>query len=136
MADAAEQIIRVDFACNDEHGMDTGRAERVSVGDLNLECQLIGGGIVLKHLAGTDAKHRGAVQVGRLRFWHNGYKYGVGNWCWDGYWLEESDVLKLINYLIRQKYWHCNDGPCDQFDKFNSAQPFTMEDLENCLEEA
>jgi hypothetical protein len=133
-SEARSISIRVDFACNDEHGHDTGMAERVTIDDLELECRLIGGGIVLKQLAGTDTNGRHAVQIGKLRFWHNGYKYGVGNWCWDGYWLDASDALKLINYLMRQKYWHCESGPCDQFEKFADQQPFTLEDLQNCLE--
>jgi hypothetical protein len=126
--------IRVDFACNDEHGHDTGLAERVNIGDLELECTLIGSGIVLKRLQGTDATGRFGVQMGRLRFWCSGYKYGVGNWCWDGYWLDEADVLKLVNYLERQKYWNCGSGPCEPFDKFNAKQPFTLADLELCNE--
>ena len=124
--EAPTKLIRVDFACNDERGNHTGKAERVEIGDLELECTLWGGGVTLRD-------EKGFLWVGRRKFKHRGYKYGMGNWCWCSWWLTDTDVLEVIAYLERQKHWHCDSGPCEQFEKFNSAKPFTSEDLENCL---
>lgn len=123
---AEKDIIQVDFACNDEHGQPMGLAERVNIGELELECTLWKGGVSLR-------SERGVVYIGRQKYQKYGYKYGVGNWCWDGYWMKESDALRLISYLERQKYWSCTSGPCEQYDKFEQKQPFTLEDLRNCL---
>lgn len=120
------RLVRVDFACNDERGNHTDKAEHVDIGDLELECRLIGGGVKIW----DDGK----LRIGRCKFVHYGHKYGVGNWCWCAWYLTEHDAMNLVNYLMRLKYWHCDSGPCDQFEKFNSQQPFTMEDLQNCLD--
>ncbi len=119
--------MQVDFACNDEHGHFMGRAERVTVGELELECTLLYSGVKLETLAGQQ------VRVGRLVLPYSHYKYGVGNWCWDGYWLADEDVVKIINYLMRQKYWSCESGPEQGYEKFNAKQPFTVEDLKELV---
>lgn len=111
------------FACNDERGNFTGKAERIEIGALSLVCTLMYGGVKLETVAGQQ------VRVGRLILPYSDYKYGVGNWCWDGYRFDEEDVLKIISYLQKSKNWTCEEGPCEQFDKFNSKQSFTKADL-------
>ena len=117
-------LVEIDFACNDERGLDTGQAEAIEIGDL----RLVGGSIVLKRIG---PRH---VRVGRLKLLFGHYKYGVGNWCWDGYWLTKSETLRLINYLEQQKYWHCEEAPEDHYEKFNGKQPFNLSDLEDLLD--
>lgn len=117
--------MEVDFACNDERGMFTGKAEAIEVADLRLVCTLIGGGVKIENMAGQMLK------VGRLRVSYSRYRYGVGNWCWDGYLIAEEDILKIIGYLQRQKYWTCEEGPELQYEKFNNKQQFTEADLRN-----
>jgi hypothetical protein len=113
----------IHFACNDEHGNFMGRAERIQIGDLSLECTLMYSGVKLETEAGQ------LLRVGRILVPFSGYRYGVGNWCWDGYRIADEDVLKIIHYLQKQKYWTCHEGPCDQYEKFNAKQSFTVEDL-------
>lgn len=120
--------MRIDFACNDEHGNFTGRAERIQIGDLSLECTLLYGGVKFQAVAGQK------VRVGRVVVPFSGYAYGVGNWCWDGYWIADEDVLKIIHYLQKQKYWHCEEGPEDEYERFNEKRVFMLTDLENCKE--
>lgn len=112
-------LVEVDFACNDERGLDTGRAERIEIGDLSL----VGGYVALKQIG---PRH---VRVGRLKILFGHYKYGVGNWCWDGYWIRKTDALRLISYLQRQAQWHCEEAPTEQFDKFEKKMAFTNDDL-------
>ena len=116
--------MEVDFACNDERGEFTGKAERIEIGELSLECTLLYSGVAMRADALTKR-----LWVGRLRMPYKAYKYGVGNWCWDGYDLYEPDVLKIINYLEKQKYWTCNEGPSELYEKFNRKQAFTLEEL-------
>lgn len=114
----------VSFACNDENGQFTGKAERVQIGDLSLECRMLYGGVMIQPIDDRQLK------LGRLLLSHCGYKYGVGNWCWDGYWLPDEEILRLINYLMRLKYWHCEEAPTEQFVKFNDHIPFSQADLD------
>ncbi len=118
-------LVQVDFACNDERGLFTGYAEAIQIGDLSLR----GGSITLKQVG---PRH---VRLGRLKLLFGHYKYGVGNWCWDGYWVRKEGALRLINYLMRQKYWHCEEAPEKLFDKFEQKIPFATADLRECFEE-
>jgi hypothetical protein len=121
--------MRIDFACNDEHGLFMERAERVTIGELDLECFLIGGGVKMKIFpAGQNL----FLKVGRVILPFTGHS-GGGNWCWEGYEVPGEYAVKLLNYLQRQKYWGCDGGPVEAVDKFESKKPFTLEDLELCL---
>lgn len=105
-----------------------GKAERVTVGDLELECRLWGGGVRMRMV------NRELLKIGRVELPFTGYRYGVGNWCWDGYDIPDEYVVKLINYLEKQKYWDVDAGPVEACDKFEAKQPFTVADLSLLLE--
>jgi hypothetical protein len=47
--------------------------------------------------------------------------------------LDKEDVLKVIGYLQKQKYWHCDEGPCELYEKFNDKTPFDEKDLAKCF---
>lgn len=117
--------MEVAFACNDERGQFTGKAECIEIADMRLECTLLGGGVQMK----IYEEGKKLLKVGRVVLPFIRYRYGAGNWCWDGYLIPEADILRLIHYLQRQKYWQCIEGPCELYDKFNAKQPFTEADL-------
>ena len=119
-------LVEVDFCCNEgRNGVDTGRAEAIEIGEM----RLVGGSVVLKQIG---PRH---VRVGRIKLLFGHYKYGVGNWCWDGYWFTKWGVLKLIGYLQKQKDWHCEEAPEAQYEKFNAKTRFVMQDLWDCVEQ-
>lgn len=119
--------MRIDFACNDERGMFMGKAKCVTFGELNLECLLIGGGVQMK----LYKYELNLLKVGRIVMRFKYHTYGLGNLCWDGYGgINNRDAVRLINYLMRRKYWDCCDeSPTELYDKFKAKQPFTIEDL-------
>ena len=57
------------------------------------------------------------------------YRYHYGNWCWDVAWIGGADALRLANYLMRLKHWHCEEAPERFYEKFNAREPLGPEDM-------
>lgn len=126
--------IIVSFACNDpNNGDQLPTASACHIDDFELQNTLIGGGNVkVSHTAFPErlsTGERGMLFVGHIRveyYWHKGW---YGNWCWDGYSMPAKNALAIVNYLMKLKWWRCEGGECNAFDKFNAKQPLTLEEL-------
>jgi hypothetical protein len=120
---AGGQRIIVSFCCNGDQGIPLGKATACHIEDLELQDTLIGGGEV-------KIRHEGEVlHVGRLSVGFLWYKPYFGNWYWDGYAVPPESAVAIVNYLMKRKWWHCEGGECNAFEKFNARQPLTLDEL-------
>lgn len=117
----------IEIAENDDNGNPQGWAERIQIGDLNLENTLIGG---RSPKISFDGK---TLQVGRIYAPASMHSW-VGNMCWNRYYISWGAAMDIVNYLMRCKYWHCFEGPCKQFEKFNSKTMFNHLDIKEIRE--
>jgi hypothetical protein len=106
----------VSFACNDERGNFTRKADAFDFEDhRGYSASLQGPGLVVDHLAhGESAGH---LKVGRRHFEIAEYKAWVGNWCWDRVTLSHGEARRLLSYLLERGFdadaWDC-EGPWAQ----------------------
>ena len=87
-------LCRIDIACNDpDNGTFAGRAAMVHAYDLlQLEsCDMQGP--VFRELPGQR------IRISRRTFKIAKSKEWFGNWCWNAYWLEAGDAVRLLQYL-------------------------------------
>ena len=69
------------------------------------------------------------LRFGREKAFVLEYRAHYGNWCWDCAWIAGVDALRLANYLMRLKYWECEEAPENFYAKFNAREPLTYEDM-------
>lgn len=107
-------MIRVSFCCNDQRGNFTGKVDAVDFHDRRgFEARLQGPTIRFDHE--TDGAVPGRVKVGRRKFEVTEYRYGVGNWCWDGVAMSQAESQRLLTYLLERGFqveeWTTSGGP-------------------------
>ena len=123
--------IMVSFACNDpDNGAPLGKASAVHIADFELQYTLIGGwgGVKLSYQPGEPGRD-GKLKVGRITVPCLYQRCWLENWCWDGYAVPLESATEIVNYLMKQKYWHCERGECNVFDKFNAKRPINKAEL-------
>lgn len=108
--------------CNDyRNGNPTGRFESLEIFD----CELTG---LPMTFSCEDRHHRErnsgtgdmTARFGRLTVPALSYKSWVGNWCWDAVSVRLIYAVRIWNHLVSTGNWHCEGGPCELFDLFNS----------------
>jgi len=110
--------IEISFACNDwRNGEPTGTFDQVNVtglcGDyIEIECAptTLGRG------------EENMLRVGRKIVRYLRYHPWAGNWCWDGYVVEQKECELILDYLKNHRRAHCIGGPCEFYDKFNGLE--------------
>lgn len=116
------------FACNNpNNGMDTGKVDAISFGSADT-LELYGKTLRLRQV---DDHH---IRIGHITLPHKGYRTWVGNWCWDGAWVETEDAARLLRYL-RLHGWECESGEVGLVEKFEAGQEISAEDIEKALPE-
>ena len=55
------------------------------------------------------------------------YRYGYGNWCWDGVEVTAETAIELLNFLMTNKDWHFDieAGPTEMVYAWERKEPFT-----------
>lgn len=98
--------IPIDMACNDpDNGIFAGRVEQISVGSSFLELTALRDPSPrLVELAG------GRIRLAGRIFPITGSAEWVGNWCWNRYWFALDDAVRLIVWLHRRRFFHCDEG--------------------------
>ena len=98
-------MIGVDFACNDpDNGLFAGRIEQIQVGSEFLELTARREPVRLVEVDDSTLRIAG-------RHWaYDRAKYGVGNWCWNRYWMRLDDAAALIAWLHKRRFFHCDMG--------------------------
>jgi hypothetical protein len=100
--------VGVMFCCNDGyHGTFTGRCDFLDIEgeDVRLSAPIPAPRLV------QDVRP-GVLRFSRCVFRHHGWRYGVGNWCWDRAWMDVSEARRLIRYALERGF-HAEEWPCD-----------------------
>lgn len=96
--------VRIDFACNDpDTGLFTGRVEAIHLPDGMLELESWG-------RPRTLAELEGAIRLSGKVWQVLGSRYGVGNWCWNGYWMEPHTAARFLAWLHGRQLFDCTSG--------------------------
>lgn len=55
------------------------------------------------------------LQFGRRRFRCTGWREWIGNWCWNGTWMERAEARRFIAYAVSHARFTITGGPetCD-----------------------
>lgn len=108
--------IAIDFACNDpDNGEFAGRVALVSFDD----CELDDGFQERRFTVGDDW-----IRVHRKKFKFRVRKVWFGNWCWDRFWFERAEGVRLLKHLAANG-WRGTGGPVrlsDWFDRQGGGQ--------------
>lgn len=118
-------MMRIEYACNNpDNGMDTGHSEFIHIirDATDNPIELVGGRIVTRLTGDVGGWH---MQFGRLQMKPIGYRYGVGNWCWDFVSVKDEDARRVFNYLAKRQDWHCESAEDFWFDAFNAHRTFS-----------
>jgi hypothetical protein len=104
------------LCCNDpDTGQDTGRVDAIQIGlgRGNFEFGTDFLDDYYLNLTGTPIRYRWIgetrCRLSRLTFDCRGYKYGVGNWCWDGCLIGRQTVRDVLR-LVKSRRWTPEDG--------------------------
>lgn len=119
-----DDLIMVDVACNDpNNGLFAGRAEMISIGSDLLELT-----------ARRSAPKFVETEVGfRLagKVWPvHSNRHGVGNWCWNGYWMKTRDAVSFLAWLHGRRLFCAEQGETRLFNMWMSEKPFDDQDYE------
>lgn len=112
--------VRIDFACNDpDNGNFAGKVWQAAISvpskrgpsdQIELETQFVEGQ--------SFTIVEGQIRMHRIRVPFESRVYWLGNWCWDGFWLERAEAKRLL-FRMRSNGWRCTCGPARFFDWFN-----------------
>lgn len=122
--------VRIDFACNDpDNGDFAGKVWQAAITvpskhgpSEQIELETKSGADRRFTILRTpdDVKHEGEIRMHRVRIPFETRIYWIGNWCWDGFWLNRADAKRLLS-AMRKNGWQCTCGPVRWYDWFNAA---------------
>ena len=124
-----ENLVMVDIACNDpDNGCFAGRAEQITVGNQFIE------------LEARRAMAPRFREIGRDQFalaghqWlHHGCVAGIGNWCWNGYWMKIPDAVQFFIWLHKRGFYSLTTGESCIFNLWKLDKPLDAEFLDRLL---
>lgn len=119
-----DDLIMIDVACNDpDNGIFAGRAEHISLGFDLLDLEAIRVPPKFTEIA------NGFRLAGKQ--WHApSAKHGVGNWCWNGYWMKTRHAAHFLSWLHGRKLFAVCSGEQRLFNMWQSDKPFDDADRE------
>jgi len=122
--DVKRNAVMIDVACNDpDNGIFAHRAEMISIGYEFLELECFSRGPRFHELPG-------AIKLSRRKWKIVGAKEWVGNWCWNGYWMEIPEAVRFLAWLQSTRLYHCTCGEMRIYNIWNSEKPLDKGDLE------
>jgi hypothetical protein len=129
--DSRNGLVMVDIACNDPDSGDfAGRAEMLSIGSDLLELEVIRAIAPKFTEINEPEKPRCKVMFCRRIFPIFGSKYGVGNWCWNGYWFKIDDVVDMLAWLHQKRWYNCGVAEERIYNLWHRDEPFSARDRE------
>jgi hypothetical protein len=103
------KLTRIDVACNDpDTGIFCGRAMQVSYRGNDLEPDAWGEGYAFTVEWPQPRPSR--FRIHRKWFHFERSQYGVGNWCWDAFWMKPREAKRLLRHLKASGKWSCTSG--------------------------
>lgn len=119
-----DDMIMIDVACNDpDNGLFAGRAEQISIG-----CDLLE--LEARRSAPKFVELTNGFRLAG-KSWHSPLsKYGVGNWCWNGYWMKTKHAAHFLSWLHSRNLFSVSSGESRLFNMWQSPKPFDDADRE------
>ncbi len=99
-------LVRVCLLCNDENGVFAGTCEGISIHRGNLYAEFDFTGVRPPRLTLADDHFR----LFRRSFPYSQRRYGVGNWCWDGFTMLPGDAAVLLNRAMLTRQFSASGG--------------------------
>lgn len=95
---AGASVIRVSVCCNDgNNGVCLGVFEAIDfVDSRDYSARLYGPPTRVTYLEGR-------ARISRRLYEISSFRYGVGNWCWDGFAMSRGSALRLLEYLLKAR---------------------------------
>lgn len=114
--------VMIDVACNDpDNGIFAGRAEQINVGNLmELEAR--------RSPAPRFVEMQNCFRMAGKRWFTRGSKDWVGNWCWNGYWMDIPEAVQFLAWLHGRKMFDCTTGEQRLFNIWKLDRPFDDDD--------
>ncbi|GAB0119468.1 hypothetical protein [Acidisoma sp. 7E03] len=130
------QGVRIDIACNDpNNGQFVGRANMFALPDGlgEFEARNFLHGPKLTEL-------KDAIRIRRQVFPVKGSREWIGNWCWNGYWMEPPIAAEFVLTMWRSRKFSCS-SETEAFGRFlfedwEAGEPIAAAELEAALIQA
>lgn len=120
--DIRNNRIMIDVACNDpDNGIFAHRAEMISVASDFLDLELCARAPRFIELPG---KFRLAGKTWPI----TGSKEWVGNWCWNGYWMDIPKAVEFLAWLQAKNIFRCTCGEERVYNTWNAPVAMTADD--------
>jgi|SRR5689334_3142701 len=126
----------IEICCNDpSDGQFQGSADFIAIEDVRMQ----GGRVTINY---SDEQVRSAdplidghytLRVGRILVPHWHHHSWYGNWCWEAFSVTWPHALKVLNYLAKQRDWHC-EAPHDIFQAIKLHKHVTPQQWKERLE--
>jgi len=108
-------MVIVSLCTNDNHGNDTGHVSAIDLGEaIDLQWAEIG------HEPRYSIEQK-VLTIQRKKFAITGRTEWLGNWCWTGVSMVETEAARLLNHLSKDTRWHCEGGWCDLTEAYESG---------------
>ena len=121
--DIKRDAVMIDMACNDpDSGLFNHCVEQISLGYEFLELEL--GKAVPPRFAEFDQ----SIRLSGRKWPIIGSTYGVGNWCWNGYWMAIPVAVDFLTWLHGKQIFHCTSGETRLSNIWNSPRSFDESD--------
>lgn len=121
--DIRRNAVMIDVACNDpDNGLFANHADMIQVGRDFLELEA-------NYRAPTFRDLGDTIRLSRRKWRIIGSKDWVGNWCWNGYWMEIPEALRFLTWLQSTQLYSCSQGEERLFNIWNSRKPMDKDDI-------
>lgn len=118
--DIRNSRVRVDIACNDpDNGCFAGVAQSIDIGAQFIELEARSWDRPPRFVE-TATGYRLAGKNWPVR----STKYSVGNWCWNGYWMDIPVVVDFLCWLHGRGLFSLSCGESRIFNRWRSPRPF------------
>jgi hypothetical protein len=110
--------VMIDIACNDpDNGLFAGRAEMIEIGTDFIELEVRG---APPRFIDDGAGTSNLIYLAGKRWPVIGGKYSVGNWCWNGYWMEIPVAVDFLVWLHGRRLFNLTCGETRIFNMWKS----------------
>lgn len=122
----------VEIACNDpDNGLFDAKAPFIQIGEFELAAK--NPHRPPRFVILPDDRFRLAGRVWPF----TAYKYGIGNWCWDGFYMPIAEAAAFLNWLWCRGLFDVDAGPTAMFDWWRTGkEPMEKRLLCMLIEEA
>jgi len=119
--DIPNNRVMIDIACNDpDNGNFASVAEQIEIGNL-MELEARRG-------APRFVELPGGFRLAGKRWPTRGSKDWVGNWCWNGYWMDIPVAVDFLAWLHGRRLFDCTCAEERIFNTWKLPRPFDADD--------